>query len=137
MPSLFPDWFFWFVPAWLALCVLLSVFFRRSRGKPIIPRVPPNAIYSESSASGPWASNCLIVAVTADAFVVTPKFPFNLMFGAEIFGLEHNIPRSHISHVESERSWSSNLTISLRDGRKIRLKVADPGTFAAALGSPK
>jgi hypothetical protein len=128
-----PEWLFWLAPVWIAFWVVLSIVVRRGRDKPIIPKVPSNALYLERSASGGMASNCLIVAVTPDALVITPRFPFNLMFLPEIYGMEHSIPRSAITQVSARRSWLSNVTISRRDGRELKLKVRDPVRFVAAL----
>jgi hypothetical protein len=133
----FPVWFFWLSLIWIVFLVLLSVVIRKARDKPIVPKVPQNALYAERSASGGMASNCLIVAVTPDALVVTPRFPFNLMFLPEIYGMEHNVPRSTITQVSAARSWGSNVTISRREGRDLKLKVRDPAGFVAALEASK
>ncbi len=131
--SPFTDGLISFAPAWVALVVLVSVFVRRSRGKPIFPKVPANGLDSERKASGRWASNCLIVAITPEAIIVTPRFPLNLTFLPEIYGLEHNIPRSDVSHVEGKKSWASNVAISLRNGHTLRLKVHQPASLIAQL----
>ena len=125
----FPDLPIWLPPAWIACVVLLSVIVRKRSGKPIVPAVPENAIYADRNASGRWASKCLIVAVTSDAFIVMPKFPMNLMFLPEIYGLEYNIPRGEISRVDGRKTWAANVQISLRDGRKFKLKVHNPAAF--------
>jgi hypothetical protein len=133
----FPQWLFWLVPVWIAFWILLSVVLRRVRAKPVIPEVPQNAVYSERGASGGMASNCLIVAVTPEALMVTPRFPFNLMFLPEMYGMEHNISRSAITGVSAIASWGSNVTISRRDGDDLKLKVRDPASFVAALNGPE
>lgn len=133
-----PDWFFWFAPAWLMFLVLLSVWFRRTRGKAIITKIPATALYSERSASATMASNCLIVAVTPDALIVTPRFPFNLMFLPEVYGLEHDIPLSTISDASAARAWwGGNVSVSYGEQpRRLRLKVRDPAAFVDALRHP-
>jgi len=128
-----PGWLFWIPPVWIAAGILLSVIVRRGRGKAIIPRVPPNALYADRSASGGMASRCLIVAVTPETLVVTPRFPFNLMFLPEIYRLEHNIPRADIVRVSAHGSRRSNVTIACRDGRELKLKLRDPEAFVATL----
>lgn len=135
---LFSPWFVWFVPAWLVFVILLSVLVRKRRGRPIIPEVPANALYAERNASGGMASNCLIVAVTPDALVVTPRFPFNLMFLPEIYGMEYVVPHSAISQVTGpDKSLLGNVTIALRDGRRLRLKVNDPAALIDAVNRPR
>lgn len=128
-----PDWLVWLAPAWILFVILLSVLVRKARGKPIVPGVPLDAIYSERSASGAWASNCLIVAVTPEALIITPRFPFNLMFLPEIYGLERTVPRYEIIEAEHRTSWIGNVEIALRAGRALKLKLRDPEAFLAAL----
>src|SRR4051812_1216237 len=87
---------------WVAAAVTASVFFRLSRGKPILFFSVPNAVFQERTASGRsndrwWrqpggASNCLVVAITRDRLVIRPFFPFNLLFLPESYGLEHDVP---------------------------------------------
>jgi hypothetical protein len=135
--SPFPDWFPWLAMAWIPSVVLLSVLFRRSRGKPVVPKVPPNALYVERSASGRMASNCLIVAVTRETLIVVPRFPFNLMFIPEIYGLEHVIPVASVREVKvSDSRWRNNISIVFGVDGKLGLKVRDPEALAAALRRP-
>ena len=128
-----PGWLFWIPPVWIAAWITLPVIVRRRRDKPIIPKVPSNALYAERRASGGMASNCLIVAVTPETLVVTPRFPFNLMFLPEIYGLEHNISRADIAQVSAHGSRGSNVTIACRSGRVLKLKLRDPEAFVATL----
>ena len=129
-----PEWLIWFAPAWVVFFVVLSALMRGRRGKPIVPKVPASAVYAERSASGGMASNCLIVAVTPDALVVTPRFPFNLMFLPEIYGMDHVIPLSMIREATAEGSGKSQVAIAFRDNRRsLRLKVRDPAALLAAL----
>ena len=79
----------------------------------------------------------MIVAVTPDALVVSPKFPFNLMFLPEVYGLEHNVPLSKIGHIDEQRARASNVMIWLNDGQKLGLKLRDPSGFVAALRAAK
>lgn len=87
--------------AWIGLWVGASIIYRKSRGKPLFPRKPQDAAFFESNASGHsnrnrltklgGARNCLSVAVTKDAVVIQPRFPFNLMFLPEIYDFEYTI----------------------------------------------
>ena len=133
--SAFPDWFIWLAIGWVALVVLLSVLMRKASGKPIIPSVPANAIFAERRASGKMASNSLIVAVTPDALIVTPRFPFNLMFLPEIYRLEHTISRSAVRGVARIASrWGNNVTVTYGPHeRELGLKLRDPEGFVAAI----
>ena len=38
-----------------------------------------------------------------------------------------------LARVSASKSWGSNVTVSHRDGREIKLKVGDPASFVAAL----
>ncbi|HEX5182944.1 MAG TPA: hypothetical protein VFW19_07305 [Allosphingosinicella sp.] len=113
----------------------MSILYRRRAGKPIHPHLPPNAAFAERGASGPWASRCLLVAVTDEAFMVTPFFPFNLMFLPEIYGLEVTIPLHAIRSVTISDRWlGSNIVIDRGEGRrKVRVRVSRPHALAAAL----
>ncbi len=135
---------------WIAAWTGISIFYRRQNGKPVIPKRPPDALFSEGYASGRamtnlftrlgGANNCLLVAVTADEFMVAPRFPFNLMFLPEIFGLELRIPRSAIRSVERKSTLLGQwFTISFFTDvpRQVALRVRDPDAFAKALGEPK
>ena len=133
--SAFPDWFIWVALGWVGLIVMLSILVRKGSGKPIIPTVPANAVFAERRASGSMASNSLIVAVTPDALIVTPRFPLNLMFLPEIYRLEHTIPLAAVTDVVSNGNrWGNNVTLSYGlHGRQLSLKLRDPEAFKAAL----
>lgn len=134
----FPLWFPFAAIAWIVFIVGISVVFRRSRGKPVFPKLPNGAVYVDKSASGRWASNCLLVAVTDEALSVVPKFPFNLMFLPEIYGLERTIPVSSIREVQQLRGFGFGNNVSIDYGEdKLRLKVRSPQAFVDALaGAP-
>jgi hypothetical protein len=95
---------------WISFWIAASVVYRRSRGKTIFPSKPKDSLYYEGSASGHsnssiltklgGARNCLLVAVTADSLVIQLRFPFNLMFLPEIFGLEYKITGLNIRSVQ-------------------------------------
>lgn len=131
---------------WLASVVAVSVVFRRQRNKSIFPRLPASARFSQRVASGwsedTWlrslggANNCLMVAVTEKELIVTPFFPFTLMFLPEIWGLELQTPLSQIRHVETaQRLFMSGLRIEFASGRKMVLVVRDIEKLRAALSA--
>jgi hypothetical protein len=135
--SPFPDWFPFAAIAWLLFVIGISIAFRRSKGRPVIPRVPDGAIYNDKWASGRWASNCLLVSVTSDALSVVPKFPFNLMFLPEIYGLERIIPVREIREVRRLRGLGVGNNVAVDYGEaELRLKVRNPQAFIDALARP-
>ncbi|MEG3181032.1 hypothetical protein [Sphingomonas sp. LT1P40] len=136
----FPIWLFVISWGWVALVIGASIIYRRANGKPIIPRVPKNALFVERKASGTWASNCLIVTVTPEEMVVTPFFPFTLGFLPEVYRMEHRIPLRRIRSVERKRGFLSNNIIVRYDGpdeRVVKLRVRDPDKLAAVLAAQR
>ena len=129
-----PAWFFWLALACPILGVLLSVLYRRNAGKPLFPKIPADARYAERWGSGPFASNCLLVWITADRLEVVPRFPFNLMFLPEIYRLERSIPISTIRKVERKRFSLNNVIVTYGDEeRRLRLRAGRPDDLVAAL----
>ena len=117
---------------WLAFIAFASVIYRRKKGKPIFPEVPPEAIYVEKRAGAPWASRCLLVVVTPKLLAITPTFPFTLFFLPEIYRLERAEWLSSIVCVEVRSSlWPLNTTVKMKDGKAIRLRLKRPKAFAA------
>lgn len=131
----FPVWLFAMAWGWIALVLGASALYRKTNGKPIIPRLPTNALYAERFASGRWANNALIVAVTKDALGVTPYFPFTLGFLPEIYRLEHHIALKRIRRVTVRASaWNMNVVIDYGpDERTLKLRVRDVDAFGDAL----
>lgn len=129
--------FLWMMPvalAWVALVIGASVVVRRRRGKPIFTRVPDDAVYVERRASARWASNALVVAVTREALIVFPPFPFNLMFLPEVYGFERTIPLREVTDVRAVRRLSGlNISVEYGAGREFSLKVRDPAALMAAM----
>ncbi len=129
---------------WIGGLIAASVAYRLSADKPIFPRVPKNSPFKERAASG-WndgsvlgrlggANNCLLVVVTDRALIVSPFFPFNLMFLPELLGLELSVPLSNIRRVEVRRRLlRSSLIVETSDGRRIGLHLREPEAFQAAL----
>ncbi|MBC2665557.1 hypothetical protein H7F51_08480 [Novosphingobium flavum] len=130
-----PIWMPFAAFGWIAVVVGISIIYRRRAGKPIYPKLPPDVLYAERWASGPFASNCLMVAVTSASVSVVPKFPFNLMFLAEIYGLERSIPIESISAVQRTRSiLGNNVAVTYGVDRKtLRLRLNKPDQFLNAL----
>lgn len=131
----FPIWLFALAWGWVALILGASAFYRKANGKPIIPRLPKDALYSERAASGRWANNCLMVALTKDAIGVTPFFPFTLGFLPEVYRLEREILLKHVRRVTVRTSaWGLNVAIDYGPAeRTLKLKLRDPDAFANAL----
>ena len=130
----FPIWFPFAAIAWIVIVIGISVVFRRSKGEPVFPTLPDGAVFVDKSASGRWASNCLLVAVTDEALSAVPKFPFNLMFLPEIYGLERTIPVSSIREVRQLRDFGLGNNVSVDYGAStLRLKVRNPQSFVDAL----
>ncbi len=98
---------------WIGPWVGASVWYRRSKGKPIFPSKPGGTVFFERFGSGRsnssiftklgGARNCLSVAITDSALIVQPIFPFNLLFLPEIFGFEYNIPKGAIRAVAENK----------------------------------
>jgi hypothetical protein len=100
----------------------------------VFPAVPDDAIYVDKWASGRWASNCLLVAVTGKALSVVPKFPFNLMFLPEIYGLERTIPVRFIREVRRLHGFGLGNNVAVDYGEaELRLKVRNPQAYVDAL----
>ncbi len=139
---------FWFAASflWLGGWIAASIFYRRINDKPIIPRLPEDALFKERRGSGRsrknaitsigGASNCLLVAVTDTELIVTPFFPFNLMFLPELYGLEMRVPRLSIAGVEEKRGLFGT-TISIRftgdDPAPMDLRLRKGDAFLRAL----
>jgi hypothetical protein len=134
---------------WILLWVVASIIYRNSRGKAIIPSKPKNSLFYEGWASGHsntniftklgGARNCLIVAVTPDALIIQPRFPFNLMFLPEIYGLEYRIPGLNIRAVEKKgRFFGKGVEIQFIDGssgeKSVTLYLKRTDDFLAAIG---
>lgn len=130
----FPTWFPFLAFGWILFVIGASVAFRGSKGKPVIPAVPANAIFVDRSASGRWASNCLMVTISKEALSVVPKFPFNLMFLPEIYGLERMIPIRELREVRRLRGFGFGNNVAVDCGAsEFELKVRDPQAFVDTL----
>ena len=112
-------WLFALAWGWMALVVVASVFYRRAKGRPIWYPDEARTLFVEKRASGnshrTWytklggANNVLFVAVTPEALVVRPHFPFNLMFIPEMYGLESRVPLGQLRSVETTRKMGQDV----------------------------
>ena len=132
---------------WLGGLIAASIWFRRANGKPINPKRPTVTAFYEDWCSGRslrnvltrigGARNCLLIYVSNGQLVVTPRFPFTLMFLPEIYGLDLTAPVASIASVEPVRHlWGRALRVSFRSGgpAPIELKLHDERLFLDALG---
>ena len=129
------------------MAIVASIIFRKKRRKPLFPKAPDDALFSERRCSGrsletPWARiggarNCLLVAVTTKKLVVTPLFPFNLIFLPEIYGLDHNIDVLSISEVLDRKGiLGRSITITYADPKahRVELRLQHHDAFLRTLG---
>ena len=139
-------WFPFLAVGWIALVVAVSIGFRKKRGKPIFPKAPPGALFSERGCSGRsldtlWARiggarNCLLVALTPQKLVVVPIFPFNLIFLPEIYGLEHSLDISTIQQVADRNGiLGKHITITYADPKvhRVELRLRHHDDFLGSL----
>ena len=134
------DIWFLIAPLWIALVIGASIIYRKNVGKPIIPELPDNALFAEKRASGPFASNCLMVWVTDRALHLSPQFPFNLVFLPEIYRLEKEVPVWKISKIDTSNSWfGHNMIVTYDDGgpRKFRVRIRQPQAAKDAIERAK
>lgn len=141
-------WIFAIPFLWIAAVFAASVLFRRSKGKPIFPRMPDDAAFSERGCSGRslggvlsrigGANRCLLVAVRDKQLVVTPQFPFNLMFLPEIYGLDVAVPIAEITSITPITSFfrkALRIEFGPNGPADMELVVRDEVGFTHAIGS--
>jgi len=128
-------------------CVWASVVYRRSRGKPIVFTGVEGADYLETAASGhshrTWytrlggASRVLVVAVAGGRLIIRPRFPFNLLFMPEIYGMEYEVPVDQITSVQPREGRSSRVDVQFRDAmnglQTVTLYLRDRDRFTESL----
>lgn len=139
-------WTFLIPPIWLACVVAASIWYRRSKGKSVFPRLSSGVTFGETACSGRslkgvlsrvgGAHNCLLVAVQNKRLVVTPQFPFNLMFLPEIYGLDLDVPIENVARITPITSFLRKaLHIEFAHGAApIELRVHDEDGFVRAIG---
>lgn len=140
----------WVPILWIGGWIAASIVWRRRRGLPIYPRVPPGAVFSRQWISGAsqrdiitqlgGARGCLMVAVTRDRLIIRPNFPFNLMFLPQVYDLEHDIARTDILSADLRRGLFGPLAvISFRQpgglARTVELRSLYTEELIAALQS--
>lgn len=132
---------------WIAGWVLISVLYRLKAGKPIFPRAPKTAVFSEAWVSGRslanfltrmgGARNCLLVYVADGMLTVVPVFPFNLMFLPEFFGHEVTAPTRMLGVEQVDGLFGKRLRISVDSAtrKEIELSVRDPDGLQEAIST--
>lgn len=132
---------------WIGGWLIASAFYRRTHGKPIFPCVPSTAVFRENWCScrslrstltriGGGARNCMKVYVQGNELVVTPMFPFTLMFLPEIFGLDVRVPIASITAVHRAGLIGRSLRITFAKGGPppMELKLRDESGLLRQLG---
>jgi hypothetical protein len=126
-----------------------SIYYRLQKAKPILKPVFDEVIFVDTWCSGQSdrrfqsrlarAPGFLWVVVTRDHLYVSPQYPFNLWFAAELFGWDHRVPGKAILDVRSTNSPSSTAEVAIRyrhrtgDEETLRLVVTDSVAFRKAL----
>jgi hypothetical protein len=133
---------------WIGGWVWASAAYRRSRGKPIVFTGVEGAAYVETTASGhshrTWytrlggANRLLVVAVAGRRLIIRPRFPFNLLFLPEIYGLEYEVPVDQITSVQPRKGRLGQVDVQFRDAtndvQSVTLYLRDPDRFIESLG---
>lgn len=133
----FSSYLFLWPAAWIIAIFGTSIAYRRSRGRPIVPKKPVDSVFFEKNASTRWASKCLIVAVTPTELTITPQFPFTLGFFPEMYGVEHSIPLTEIQCAEAYQGWLGlNTKVHIQSRPKpLLLKLKEQRHFIDVIGS--
>ena len=140
-------WTFLFPPLWIAGVIAASIWNRRRKGKPIFPKAPLDATFSEKGCSGRslkgalskfgGANNCLLVYVQGNRLVITPQFPFNLMFLPEIYGLGNAVPVEKITAIVPITSFvrkALRVEFDHNGPTPVELVLNDEDGFVQAMG---
>jgi hypothetical protein len=143
---------FW-IFVWLIGWLLVSLAFRKARGKPIFYRKPKAPIFRQWNASGNYernfltkfggAHNCLVVQVAENELDIHPFVPFNWLFLPEIYGLEFRIPLTRIkaAKIVKKLLWTKvelEFKTSEGENEKISLWLKNPEEFIRAINiTPK
>lgn len=119
----------------------------KAQGRSIRPKLPPDALFGESGASGNsersfitrigGASRVLLVWVTNRELVVEHIFPFNVFMFEDPYDLEHRVPIQSITAVEvgAINSVFVSFTDAENQPHKLRLYLRQPKAFIATLES--
>jgi hypothetical protein len=138
----------WLALAWSAVWLAVSALVRRSRGRPFLRPVFPDALFAEQWRSGRrlgdlmslfgGASNCLWVTVRPGELIVGLHFPFNL-----VAGMDYRVPAHRVRGAEVSRTLFGGRSVTVRfvgkDGEeeRLQLSLADPDRFLSALAAAK
>jgi len=140
-------WVLFVPPLWIAVVVAASIWYRRSKEKPIFPSMAADAAFGQRGCSGRslggafsrmgGANNCLLVMVQKNYLIVTPQFPFNLMFLPEIYGLDIEAPIESVTAIRPIKTLVRKaLRIEFVSGgpAPIELIVHDEDSLVKAIG---
>jgi hypothetical protein len=127
---------------WVALWIVASVIYRRSKGKPLFRPRFERPLFLETWRSGHslrslitrfgGARNCLWIAVNENSLLVAPHFPFTLMFLPEIYHLEYAVAGHSIRAVER----ADGLLTRNRVRVTVERQIGDEETFDVYLRDP-
>ena len=133
---------------WVGGWIVASIIYRRSHGKAVIPRAPVDVTFREDWCSGRslrnWltriggARNCLMVYIDDRELVVTPEFPFSLMFLPEIYGLDVRVPLTMVVSAEPTQQLlgrAVRVTFASGGPAPLELKLRDEAAFIARLAA--
>lgn len=133
----------WFPFLWIGGVIAASIALRRVNGKPIFATEAADAVFVERWTSGRGrggiraiggASNCLMVAVTRTELIISPQFPFTLMFLPEVWGLEHRKPLNRIKSVTAKNGpLGRSVDVVFDDGGGMVLRLRKPDAFLQAM----
>lgn len=134
----------------MVFALLASICYRAWKGKRRLTIPDLDLTFSEKWVSGVShkslltrlgaASNCLVVELSRNALVVRPMFPFNLMFFAEVYDLEHFIPKDKIKRIQpgEEHGGKGNVVLEFEapgGEKRIELILRKRQEFLRAVGS--
>ena len=129
---------------WLAFWVVLSIRYRKKKGKLILGDPKVQILFKEKTASGNsekniltkigGARNCLKVILSETQLIITPFFPFNLMFLPEFYDLEHFINYEDILDIRNGFMNSLKVTFKINNEiRQINLRLKQRESFLSTL----
>jgi hypothetical protein len=132
-----------------ALVIFASIIYRawKGQGKLAIPEF--DITFSEKWVSGfshktritklGGAANCLAVELSKKALVIRPMLPFNLGFFAQVYDLEHYIPKDKIKRIEADgNDGKGRVVIEFEEGggeKRVELRLRKRQEFLRAVGS--
>jgi hypothetical protein len=140
-------WLFLFSFVWVS-CWFGWFYYKHKKTGIVFPPVPDTGVhYVEGNASGSshktlftrlgGASRCLRVTVTDTEVWIRPYPPFDIF--AQMFDMEHRIPRASITSVRPGKTlWVRTLILDYQDQagqmHRVSLVLRNPDAFLRALG---